>query len=66
MGGNIQGDEYIGAFISTNMDGHITYAETVYKNMSIIIIRDALRKYTFGETDDNMIIEKYNGYDRCL
>lgn len=47
MGDNLQGDEYIGEYIVTNMNNYVVYDEIKYPTMCIVLIRDAAKKYTF-------------------
>lgn len=47
MGDNLQGDEYIGEYMVTNMRNCVVFDEIKYLTMCIVLIRDAARKYTF-------------------
>lgn len=47
MGDNLQGDEYIGEYIITNMNNYVVYDEIKYSTMCIVLIRDAAKIYTF-------------------
>lgn len=49
MGDNLQGDEYAGKYISSNLNGYCVFDDIKYKMMSIVVIRDVLKKYTFEQ-----------------
>lgn len=60
MGDNIQGDVHLGEYIIMNMNNEIVCEEARYKVMSLVLIRDAARKYTNGYIDKYTLIQKNN------